>query len=223
MCNGALIGPNWVLASLQCLEPHTSFGRINETHEATGHLKGTLIVPRHWVIKLGKSKELARFEPNEQVYSILHVHALKGDQSHPDWDRLLLIEISSIASVTPGVLPICPADRRVPIQNATVTGWRAATRRHKYKFFSSNFTEAPECLPENSKRDYMCTEKNDGKHVRYAITHNLGAPLVTKVADSWFVVGIVTDSTAEETKFIDVRPFYRWIMWKMGLLWLVTF
>ncbi|XP_072047956.1 uncharacterized protein [Amphiura filiformis] len=211
MCNGALIGPNWVLSSLRCLEPHTSFGRVNETHQGAGHLKGTIIVPRHWVIKLGKSKNLNNFEAHEQIYSVIHVHIPPGDQTHGDWDRPILMELSSLASVSSYVIPICPADQDVPITETTVTGWASYARRTPYRFVSFNFTSAPVCEEHLTYRDYVCTEATTHRNIRYAVDANLGAPLVTHISDSWFVVGVVTDTLPEETKIIDVRPFYGWL------------
>ncbi len=211
MCNGVLVGPNWVLSTLRCLEPHTTFGRYNETHQGIGHLKGMIIVPRHWVIKLGKSQDLNKFESHEQIYGILHVHIPTGDPTHGDWDRPVLLELTSLASVSPYVVPICPADQEVSIGETTLTGWTAYGRRTPYRFSSFNFTSAPVCEEHIDYRDYVCTEKANNRHMRYAVHNNLGAPLVSFISDSWFVVGVVTDTLPLETKIIDLRPFYEWL------------
>ncbi|XP_038067798.1 protein artichoke-like [Patiria miniata] len=218
LCNAALIGVDWAVTTLRCLEQiqHDLSSSVpNIFRDIVRREQDSLLMaPPGLVARLGKRKHIGEFEADEQAYGIMNIHIPANDRG-AGLDRPVLLQFGSLAALTEQVFPACIADSSVKVQSAIALGWgqkRKGTPR-KVALQSSRMSLG-HCGIANDviNEGMLCGVRARGKSIEYSIDGNMGGALVMKRGrGDWVLVGLGTRIDKGQSMFIDLTQHVGWI------------
>ncbi|XP_033645709.1 toll-like receptor 6 isoform X2 [Asterias rubens] len=216
LCNAALIGKDWAITTLRCLQPIE--GELSKMpgffDDIVRRGKDSLIMAPHGLtVRLGKSRQLQDREPGEKSYHIMNIHVPANDRGS-GLDRPILLQFVTMATVTKTITPACIANSPLKSKRALVLGW-GTKREQTRELLQSSRMKLDPCDFTNDVTDtaIFCGVRDRGKPIQFSMEGNMGGNLVLKRGrGDWILLGIGSNMTPKgQSVFVDVGKYASWV------------